>query len=389
MQTLFEYSNRLISNVDKKFTRYLYNTIHWENKLIGIVGPRGVGKTTLVLQYIKNNLDVRHTLYVSAEDFYFAKHRLSDLASDFVKWGGKYLFIDEIHKYPDWSNQLKLIYDYHNHLKVVFTGSSVLDLKKGSADLSRRAVLYNLQGLSFREYLMLFHQIEVPVFNLNEILNHQVKVPQMAHPLPLFADYLIRGYYPFALEPDFDLKLLQVVHQTLESDIPVYAGMNVSKGRQLKQLMAIIAESVPFKPNMTKISEILAISRNVIADYLLYMEEAGMLAQLRDDTKGIRGLGKINKVYLDNTNLVYILAGENANKGNIRETFFLNQCRVHHQIVSSNVADFQMEDKDFEIGGKNKGLKQIETAENGFLVKDDIESGFFNTIPLWHFGLMY
>ena len=389
MQTLFEYSNRLISNVDKKFTRYLYNTIHWENKLIGIVGPRGVGKTTLVLQYIKNNLDVRHTLYVSAEDFYFAKHRLSDLASDFVKWGGKYLFIDEIHKYPDWSNQLKLIYDYHNHLKVVFTGSSVLDLKKGSADLSRRAVLYNLQGLSFREYLMLFHQIEVPVFNLNEILNHQVKVPQMAHPLPLFADYLKRGYYPFALEPDFDLKLLQVVHQTLESDIPVYAGMNVSKGRQLKQLMAIIAESVPFKPNMTKISEILAISRNVIADYLLYMEEAGMLTQLRDDTKGIRGLGKINKVYLDNTNLVYILARENANKGNIRETFFINQCRMHYQIVSSNLADFKMEDKDFEIGGKNKGLKQIETAENGFLVKDDIESGFFNTIPLWHFGLMY
>ena len=389
MQTLFEYSNRLISNVDKKFTRYLYDKIHWENRLIGIVGPRGVGKTTLVLQYIKNNLDVRHTLYVSAEDFYFAKHRLSDLASDFVKWGGKYLFIDEIHKYPDWSNELKLIYDYHNHLKVVFTGSSVLDLKKGSSDLSRRAVLYNLQGLSFREYLMLFHQIEVLVFNLNEILNHQVKVPQIAHPLPLFADYLKSGYYPFALEPDFDLKLLQVVHQTLESDIPVYAGMNVSKGRQLKQLMAIIAESVPFKPNMTKISEILAISRNVIADYLLYMEEAGMLAQLREDTKGIRGLGKINKVYLDNTNLVYILGGENANKGNIRETFFLNQCRVYHQVVSSNLADFKMEDKDFEVGGKNKGLKQIKTAENGFLVKDDIESGFFNTIPLWHFGLMY
>lgn len=389
MQTLFEYSNRLISNVNKKFTRYLYNRIHWENRLIGIVGPRGVGKTTLVLQYIKNNLDVRHTLYVSAEDFYFAKHRLSDLASDFVKWGGKCLFIDEIHKYPDWSKELKLIYDYHNHLKVVFTGSSVLDLKKGSSDLSRRAVLYNLQGLSFREYLMLFHQIEVPVFNLNEILNHQVKVPQIAHPLPLFADYLKRGYYPFALEPDFDLKLLQVVHQTLESDIPVYAGMNVTKGRQLKQLMAIIAESVPFKPNMTKISEILAISRNVIADYLLYMEEAGMLAQLRDDTKGIRGLGKINKVYLDNTNLVYILGGENANKGNIRETFFLNQCLVYHQVVSSNLADFKMEDKDFEVGGKNKGLKQIKTAENGFLVKDDIESGFFNTIPLWHFGLMY
>jgi len=389
VEKLFEYSKRLISGVDTTFTRYLYGQINWENKLLGIVGPRGVGKTTLVLQYIKNNLDIRHTLYVSAEDFYFSKHRLSDVASDFVKWGGKYLFIDEIHKYPDWSNELKLIYDYNNQLKVVFTGSSVLDLKKGSSDLSRRAVLYSLQGLSFREYLMLFHRIEVPIFNLNEMLSHQVKVPQMAHPLPLFADYLKRGYYPFALEPDFDLKLIQVVHQTLESDIPVYAGMNVSKGWQLKQLMAIIAESVPFKPNMSKISDMLAISRNNIADYLLYMEEAGMLAQLRDDTQGIRGLGKVNKVYLDNTNLVYILAGENANKGNIRETFFINQCRVHHQIVSSNVADFKIEDKDFEIGGKNKGLKQIKTAENGFLVKDDIESGFFNTIPLWYFGLMY
>ena len=389
MEKLFEYSKRLISGVDTTFTRYLYGQINWENKLLGIVGPRGVGKTTLVLQYIKNNLDIRHTLYVSAEDFYFTKHRLSDVASDFVKWGGKYLFIDEIHKYPDWSNELKLIYDYHNQLKVVFTGSSVLDLKKGSSDLSRRAVLYNLQGLSFREYLMLFHQIEVPIFNLNEVLSHQVKVPQMAHPLPLFADYLKRGYYPFALEPDFDLKLIQVVHQTLESDIPVYAGMNVSKGRQLKQLMAIIAESVPFKPNMSKISDKLAISRNNISDYLLYMEDAGMLAQLRDDTQGIRGLGKVNKVYLDNTNLVYILAGENANKGNIRETFFINQCRVHYQIVSSNVADFKIQDKDFEIGGKNKGLKQIKTAEKGFLVKDDIESGFFNTIPLWYFGLMY
>jgi predicted AAA+ superfamily ATPase len=389
VEKLFEYSKRLISGVDTTFTRYLYGQINWENKLLGIVGPRGVGKTTLVLQYIKNNLDIRHTLYVSAEDFYFTKHRLSDVASDFVKWGGKYLFIDEIHKYPDWSNELKLIYDYHNQLKVVFTGSSVLDLKKGSSDLSRRAVLYNLQGLSFREYLMLFHQIEVPIFNLNEVLSHQVKVPQMAHPLPLFADYLKRGYYPFALEPDFDLKLIQVVHQTLESDIPVYAGMNVSKGRQLKQLMAIIAESVPFKPNMSKISDKLAISRNNISDYLLYMEDAGMLAQLRDDTQGIRGLGKVNKVYLDNTNLVYILAGENANKGNIRETFFINQCRVHYQIVSSNVADFKIQDKDFEIGGKNKGLKQIKTAEKGFLVKDDIESGFFNTIPLWYFGLMY
>lgn len=389
METLFEYSNRLISNVDNKFTRYLYDQINWENKLIGIVGPRGVGKTTLVLQHIKNNLDNRHTLYVTAEDFYFAKYRLSEVASDFVKWGGKYLFIDEIHKYPDWSNELKLIYDYHKDLKVIFTGSSVLDIKKGSSDLSRRAVLYHMQGLSFREYLFLFHKIEVPKFTLDEILNHQVDISQVAHPLPLFADYLKRGYYPFALEHDFDLKLLQVVNQTLESDIPVYAAMNVSTGRKLKQLMAIVAESVPFKPNMSKISEMLAISRNNIADYLLYMEEAGMLSQLRDETNGIRGLGKVNKVYLDNTNLVYGLARENPNKGNVRETFFMNQLRVSYQVVSSKVADFKIDAMDFEIGGKNKSLKQIKIAESGFVVKDDIESGFFNTIPLWHFGLLY
>ena len=389
MEALFEYSNRLIADVDSRFTRYLYDQINWDSRLIGLVGPRGVGKTTLVLQHIKNNLDHAHTLYVTAEDFYFAKNRLLDAASDFVKLGGTHLIIDEIHKYPDWSTELKLIYDYHQDLQVVFTGSSVLDIKKGSSDLSRRAVLYSMQGLSFREYLQLFHQIAIPTFTLDEILSHKVATPQLAHPLPLFFDYLNRGYYPFALEQDFDLKLMQVINQTLESDIPAYATMNVSTGRKLKQLMAIVAESVPFKPNMRKISEMLSISRNNIADYLLYMEEAGMVSQLRFETKGIRGLGKVDKVYLDNTNLVYGLAHENPNKGNIRETFFMNQLRVAYPIVSSVIADFTIDGFDFEIGGKNKSGKQIKTAAKGFVVKDDIETGFLNTIPLWHFGLLY
>lgn len=389
MEALFEYSNRLIANINSGFTRYMYDQINWDSRLIGLVGPRGVGKTTLVLQHIKNNLDPKYTLYVTAEDFYFAKNRLLDVASDFVKFGGRYLIIDEIHKYPDWSTELKLIYDYHQDLQVVFTGSSVLDIKKGSSDLSRRAVLYSMQGLSFREYLQLFHQIVIPKFTLDEILTHKVASPQLVHPLPLFSDYLKRGYYPFALEHDFDLKLMQVVNQTLESDIPVYATMNVSTGRKLKQLMAIVAESVPFKPNMSKISELLAISRNNIADYLLYMEEAGMVSQLRSETKGIRGLGKVDKVYLDNTNLVFGLAHENPNKGNIRETFFMNQLRVNYPIVSSKIVDFTIDAFDFEIGGKSKSNKQIKTVANGFVVKDDIESGFLNTIPLWHFGLLY
>lgn len=389
MDALFEYSNQLISEVDTAFIRYSYHRINWQNRLIGLVGPRGVGKTTLVLQYIKNNLNIHQTLYVTAEDFYFAKNRLTDLADSFVKSGGKYLFIDEIHKYPDWSKELKLIYDYHKELKVVFTGSSVLDIKKGSSDLSRRAVVYTMQGLSFREYLRLFHQTEVPKFSLEEILNHQVDLPQIPHPLPLFDEYLKRGYYPFAIEDDFDLRLQQVVNQTLESDIPTYAAMNVSTGRKLKQLLAIVAESVPFKPNMSKIAEMLNISRNNIADYLLYMEEAGMVAQLRNETEGIRGLGKVEKVYLDNTNLVYNLARENQNTGNVRETFFLNQLSVKHQVVSSSLADFKIEHIEFEVGGKNKGLKQIKSAKKGFVVKADIERGYLNTIPLWHFGLMY
>jgi len=389
MDSLFEYSNQLISKVDTSFNRYSYDQIDWGNRLVGLIGPRGVGKTTLVLQYIKNNLNVQQTLYVTAEDFFFAKNRLIDLADDFVKSGGQYLFIDEIHKYPNWSKELKLIYDYHQELMVVFTGSSVLDIKKGSSDLSRRAVIYNMQGLSFREYLQLFHEIQVPKFTLEDIMNHQVTLPKIRHPLPLFADYLKRGYYPFAKENDFDLKLRQVINQTLESDIPTYAEMNVSTGRKLKQLLAIVAESAPFKPNMSKIAEMLKISRNNIADYLLYMEEAGMLSQLRSSTKGIRQLGKVDKVYLDNTNLISSLADDSQNKGNIRETFYLNQLRVNHKVTSSELGDFKIDDTHFEVGGKNKTSKQIKTAEKGFIVKDDIETGFLNTIPLWHFGLMY
>jgi uncharacterized protein len=389
MEQLFQYSNQLISQVDTGYKRYAYSDINWQNRLIGLIGPRGVGKTTLVLQYINQNLDITQSLYVTTEDFYFATHSLIDLADSFVKNGGKNLFIDEIHKYPNWSRELKLIYDYHKDLKIVFTGSSVLDIKKGSSDLSRRAVVYTMQGLSFREYLELFHQIQVPKFSLHDILSHQVKLIQLPHPLPLFKKYLLNGYYPFAIEDDFERKLQQVVNQTLENDIPSFAGMHVATGRKLIKLMGIIAQSVPFKPNMSKIAEMLQISRNNVADYLLYMEDAGMIAQLRHQTEGIRLLGKVDKVYLDNTNLINVLARENKNTGNIRETFFVNQVRVMHKVTSSIIADFRIDDIDFEIGGKQKGQKQISQATKGFVVKDDIETSFQNTIPLWHFGLLY
>lgn len=389
MEKLFEYSNKLIRETNTNFLRYMYNEINWQSRMIGLIGPRGVGKTTLVLQYIKQNLNPAETLYITAEDFYFVNNRITELADRFVKYGGKYLFIDEIHKYKDWAKELKLIYDYHKDLKVVFTGSSILDIKKGASDLSRRSVIYNMQGLSFREYLQLFHNISVETYSLEDILLHKVEISELPRPLPLFADYLKKGYYPFALEEDFDIRLGQIINQTLENDIPMYADMNVATGRKLKQLLAIISKSAPFKPNMSKIAEMLSASRNNISDYCLYLEEAGMIAQLRDNTGGIRGLGKIDKIYLDNTNLIYNLVEDTSNIGNIRETFFLNQIRVKHDVFTSPVADFLIDDKTFEVGGRNKGQKQIKEVENGYVVKDDIENGFLNIIPLWQLGLTY
>ena len=389
MDKLFEQFKKLLKEIDSNFFRYIYTEMNWKNRMIGLTGPRGVGKTTMVLQHIKKNLNPSETLYVTAEDFYFADNKLIDLAGAFVKYGGKYLFIDEIHKYKDWAKELKLIYDYHSELNVVFTGSSVLDIKKGASDLSRRAVMYNMQGLSFREYLQLFHQITLMPYSLEEILNLKVEIPEIPHPLPLFSDYLTRGYYPFALEDNFEQRLQQIVIQTLETDIPLYAGMNVSTGRKLKQLLAIIAKSVPFKPNMISIATSLSASRNNIADYCLFIEEAGMIAQLRDATGGIKGLGKVDKIYLDNTNLIYSLANDNSNTGNIRETFFLNQLRVKYDVMVSQFADFQIGDYTFEVGGKNKGQKQIRGIDKAYIAKDDIEFGFLNTIPLWQFGLTY
>lgn len=389
MEKLFALFRKLLSETKSSFFRYMHDEINWENRMIGLVGPRGVGKTTLILQYIKKNLPVADTLYVTAEDFYFADHRLLDLADDFVKHGGKYLFIDEIHKYEAWSKELKLMYDYHPELQIVFTGSSILDIKSGVADLSRRAVMYTMQGLSFREYLSLFHQISLPIYTLDQVLAHAVELPEGFRPLPLFAEYLQRGYYPFAMEPDYERRLQQIVNQSLEIDIPIYAKMHISTARKLKQLLAIIAKSTPFKPNFSTIATTLSASRNNIADYCLFIEEAGMIAQLRTSTGGIRGLGKVEKIYLDNPNLLYALADEKPDTGNIRETLFFNQLRVNYPITSSPLADFQIENATFEVGGKNKGQKQIKEAENGYIVKDGIETGFRNIIPLWQFGLTY
>ena len=371
------------------FHRYMYSRVSWHSRMFGIVGPRGVGKSTMVLQYIKENMDSHRMFYVSADQLYFSSHTLVDLVDEFAKEGGEQIFIDEIHKYENWSRELKQIYDSHPDVKVGFTGSSVLDIYKGYADLSRRAPVFMMQGLSFREYLMMFHQIEVPVYTLNDILGHKAKIIKVSHPLPLFRDYLERGYYPFANDSDYELRLRQVVNQTMEVDIPLYANMNASTGRKLKKLLAVIAQSVPFKPVMDSIATVVGVSRNVLPDYFLYMEQAGMIGQLRDDTGGIRGVGKVDKVYLDNTSLAYLLGETATDLGNIRETFFYNQMRVTFGVISSRYSDFEIDGKTFEVGGKKKGKKQLSVAKEGYVVKDDIEFGSGNIIPLWAFGLTY
>lgn len=391
IEELFEQSLFMLSLTKTTFVRYLNEKIDWNNRLIGIKGARGIGKTTLMLQRMKMNLDVQTALYVTCDHLYFANHRMFDLAINFAKRGGKYLFIDEIHKYQGWSKELKMIYDLRPDLNVVFTGSSVLDINKGEQDdLSRRAIMYEMQGLSFREYLSMFHNIDNPLLSLDEILSAKANdVVLLEHPLQYFQQYLQTGYYPFSKEPDFRLRLMQIIEKTIENDIPYYAKLNVATARKLKHLLIIVSQSAPFKPNYQSIAQMLDTTRPLLKGYMYYMEKAGLIGQLRDDTGGIRALGKVEKVYIDNPSLCYLLADGVPNVGNLRETFFYNQLRLVSDVTTSKISDFEINGRTFEVGGKNKGKKQIRNATEGYVVKADTEFAHGNSIPLWQFGFLY
>lgn len=389
MDRLYETMQRLLNNTTSQFFRYAYKDINWDNKMLGLVGPRGVGKTTLFLQHIKEVRQQDCSLFVSADDIYFSDHSLFETAERIYQQGIKYFYIDEVHKYPRWSQELKMIYDTLPNLQVYFTGSSILDIEKGEADLSRRAPKYTMQGLSFREFLALRYQINMEPRSLEHILSHKTTIPGVEHPLPLFRQYLENGYYPFGEDPDFRLELLQVIDRTLEVDIPQFANMTAATGRKLKKLMALMSTMVPFKPNMTKLAGQIQVSRNNLEDYLMFIKKAGLIAQLREEGATINTLGKIEKVFLDNTNLLYALSDSKEVQGTLRETFFLNQMRVNHHVTASSVSDFVIGDKTFEVGGKSKTGKQLTSVDQGYIVKDDIEYGYGRTIPLWAFGLNY
>lgn len=398
MEELYQRFLNKLNYTSVDFVRSTMHEINWDSRLIGLKGARGIGKTTLLLQYIKLHLKdvLGSTLYVSLDSIYFNTHSLVDLAAQFHSKGGMYLFLDEVHKYHGWSQELKNIYDDYPNLKVVFTGSSLLEILNARADLSRRATVYTMQGFSFREYVSLETGESFEVYELADILkNHQhiaIDIVKRIKPLQYFDSYLNHGYYPFYREEVnlFEMRLGEVVNMMLEIELPLLRGIELSYINKVKQLLVILAESVPFTPNVSKLSERIGINRATLLSYLHYLDEIGLTRNLHKHGHGISALQKPTKIYLENTNLMQLLAKKNTNVGNKRETFFANQVAHKHQVHYTNQADFLIDNTYiFEIGGLKKSNRQLEAVTNGYKVVDDLEYGNFNKVPLWLFGFLY
>lgn len=398
MEILFSTSNNLLNQVDNKFFRFLYDQIDWNQRMIAVKGPRGSGKTTLMLQRIKfgQNASPNEILYVTADHYWFYTHNLVETTADFYQNGGRFLFIDEVHKYPNWSRELKNIYDSYPDLKVVFSSSSALDIYRGESDLSRRVITYELPGLSFREYLKLKKGLDFPAYSLADIQQNHTsissEVAQSFHPLPAFQDYLKTGYLPNFNETNphhIPIFLQQIINTVIESDLAFISDYNAGTAYKVKKLMGVLAESVPFKPNLTAISRKIETSRDSLYEWLNQLEKARLLNFLIADGKGISLLQKPDKIYLENTNLAFALKSS-PDIGSIRETFLLNQIKnLKKEVKLPNSGDFLVDDLVIEVGGKNKNASQIKHFENYLIAADEIEHGFSKKVPLWVFGMMY
>lgn len=391
METLFESYRLLLEITPTDYIRSFHNKINWKNRLIGLVGQKGVGKSTLLLQHIKKYDNIEETLYVQADDMYFSGHGLYETAYDFYKRGGKRLYIDEIHKYKGWSTEIKMIYDKLPKMSVVYSGSSLLALKKGnSADLSRRAIEYAMPGLSFREYLNIAYGWNLKTASLDDILHGKVDFPYSEHrPLKFFEEYCRKGYYPFFKEEDYYLRLKQAVNETVEHDIPSYADMPVASAVKLKKLMYVLANSVPFKPNYSKLAQELEIGRNQLPDYIEYLEKSRLFNALKENGTGDSLLRKVEKLYLNNSNIAYAISDIKPDSGTVRETMFLTWMRESFNVTASKVSDFEIDGITFEVGGKSKKGRQIKDLDNAYLVKDNVEYAVGNSIPIWMFGFVY
>ncbi len=397
MITLLEQSERLVTNVSLDFKRYLFDVIQWNNRLIGIKGARGTGKTTLLLQWIKEqNLPTEKAAYFSLDDLYFTNHSLKETVSLFYKSGGLILVLDEVHKYKNWSQEIKNCYDFYPDLKIIFTGSSIIDIAQQEGDLSRRALLYELVGLSFREYLTMLKIIDLPVLSLDDLLfNSSVikkMIPNNFRPLNHFGNYLNYGYYPFGLADTASVhqRINQLIRTIVEIDMAELKDFDIRNAKKILQLIYVIAQQVPFKPNISNLAIKTRIHRNSLNNYLHYLEQAKIISLLFQTGNSIAILQKPEKIVLNNTTLLNALAEEKPLVGTVRETFFVSQLQTFHKVALSKQADFIIDGKyTFEVGGKSKGQKQIEGIENAWIVKDDIELPMLNTIPLWMVGLLY
>jgi predicted AAA+ superfamily ATPase len=374
------------------------NQVHWEDRLSSIIGARGTGKTTLMLQYIKQNIDPDKAFYVSLDDLYFANNRLVDLVYKLWQEGITYLFIDEVHKYPydSWAQEIKNIYDSYPEVRTVFSGSSILKIYEGNADLSRRAVDYELFGLSFREFLAFENIKNIAVVSFDDLLKRHVEIAAEITNgikiIPLFRQYLQSGYFPYYKEGlhSYNRKLLNTVNAVLEGDLPAVEKIEYTSVQKLKRLLGIIAGLAPFTPNMSQLGNHVDILRSNLPKNLLLLERARMLGLLRANGKNLGPLSKPSKIYLDNPNLAFALGNENTNTGNLRETFFYNQLRIVSPITDARQGDFTVDGQFiFEVGGRNKTFSQIANLPDSYLAVDETEIGLGNRIPLWMFGLLY
>lgn len=398
MEKLIELFRKKMTGPLPAFERELERKINWNARLISVRGSRGTGKTTLFLQHIKktfsNNLN--KVLYVNLDNIYFSNNTLVELAEKFASRGGTHLFIDEVHKYENWSKEIKNLYDNFPELHIAFTGSSLLEILNGRADLSRRTLVYELTGLSFREYLSLIKAHDFPIFTLEEILknNEQIsaEIASKIKPFEFFDDYLSFGYYPYFLEgkDDYFNRLNETLNMILEVELPMLRGLEIAYIPRIKKLLAVIGESAPFIPNITQLAAKIGISRQTLLIYLKYLEDAKLINQLYKKSRGLSVLEKPEKILMENTNLIELFNGENANTGSRRETFVLNQLLHSHKVDFSEESDFFVDSKyTFKVGGKNKKRKQIQEIPDSYIIADDIEFGTDRQIPIWLLGFMY
>lgn len=389
--------HRKIMTTNLSFKRYLYYKINWNVRLLGIRGARGVGKTTLILQYIKENFNnIDDALYVSLDNLWFNNHKLEDLIEYLYSHGIKYIFLDEVHKYPDWAVAIKNFYDNYPNLNIVYTGSAMLAIDNSKTDLSRRQTLYTLNGMSFREYLEYEGIMHINPINLDDLLLNHVKlaidISSQTVILKHFDNYLKKGYYPYYKETgdDYYYRISEVTNLIIESDLPSVEDVTFSTIQKTKKLLMVIAQNVPLEPNIAKLTTQLETTRDQCLKMLYILDRAQLLMLFGEKIKDYKHLTNPKKIYLNNSNLMYSLRTNNISEGNKRETFFANQMNCMANVMIPKKGDFLVDDKFlFEVGGNSKSFDQIANIPNSYLVIADIETGCGNRIPLWMFGLLY